>query len=336
MRLALCEARKAVGQTSPNPAVGAVLMIDGAVAAKGHHIRAGAEHAEVACLRTFKGKVPRNAVLYVTLEPCSTAGRTGACTDAILKAGVRQVVIGALDPNPKHAGRGLEILRRAGLKVRSGILEEACSRLNEAYNKWIVTRRPFVVAKCGMSLDGRLSLLPGDGRWITSAASRRHAQQSRAEVDAILVGAETVRTDNPRLTVRGVQGAKQPWRIVLSKSGSLPQRAHLFTDRFAARTVIHQGGTLASVLGELGEQEITSVLIEGGGEILGRALDEGVVDKVQIYLGPVFTGGPVVAFGGLGAGATTEALRLTRVRYESIGPDICVVAYPTAGRAATE
>jgi diaminohydroxyphosphoribosylaminopyrimidine deaminase/5-amino-6-(5-phosphoribosylamino)uracil reductase len=322
------EARKALGHTSPNPAVGAVLVIDGKIVAKGHHERAGSAHAEIECLRRFNKPLPKAALLYVTLEPCSTFGRTGPCTDAIIKAGVRHVVIGATDPNPKHAGRGIEILKKAGLEVRSGVLADECSALNEAYNKWITTRRPFVIAKCGMSLDGRLSPAPGAKRWITSADSRRHARQLRAQVDAILIGAKTLRADNPRLTVRGAPGTKQPWRMILSRSGSLPKKAHLFTDRFADRTIVCNSGSLAAVLRDAGEKEITSVLIEGGGEILGQALDQRLVDKVQLYLGPVLIGGPIVAFAGLGAGHSGEGPRLHRVRYERIGQDVCVIGYP--------
>ncbi len=329
MRAALREARKGLGLTSPNPAVGAVLVIDGNIVSKGHHAGAGLAHAEVECLRRFKKTVPKSAVLFVTLEPCSTVGRTGPCTDAIIQAGVRQIVIGAPDPNPQHSGRGIDMLKTAGLDVRSGILAEECSALNEAYNKWITTGRPFVIAKCGMSLDGRLSRPPGETRWITSAASRRRAHQLRAQVDAILIGGKTLRADNPRLTIRGVRGAKQPWRVVLSRSGPLPREAHLFADRFAQRTMVCRAKNLELVLRDLGEKEITSVLIEGGGEILGHALDLRLVDKVQIYVGPMFTGGPVIAFGGLGAASTPEAPRLDRVRYERIGQDICVIGYPT-------
>jgi len=327
MRSALHEARKGLGQTSPNPAVGALLVINRKVVAKGHHKHAGGPHAEIECLRSAKRPFPKNAILYVTLEPCSTHGQTGPCTGAIVEAGVNQVVIGAIDPNPRHAGRGIDQLRKAGLEVRSGVLANECSALNEAFNKWIQTRRPFIIAKCGMSLDGRLSALPRETQWITSPASRRHAQQLRAQVDAILIGARTLRADDPRLTARS-RGARQPWRIVLSRSGALPHSARLFTDRFAPRTIVHRGEDLDAVLRELGEKEITSVLIEGGGEILGQALDQRLVDKVQLYLGPVLTGGPIVAFPGIGAASTEQALRLGHVRYERIGQDVCITGYP--------
>jgi diaminohydroxyphosphoribosylaminopyrimidine deaminase/5-amino-6-(5-phosphoribosylamino)uracil reductase len=272
--------------------------------------------------------------LYVTLEPCSTSGRTGPCTDVLIEAGLSKVVVGARDPNPRHSGRGLKLLTKAGFEVRSGVLATECSELNESFNKWIQTGRPFVIAKCGMSLDGRLTASPSEGRWLTSPASRQHAHRLRAHVDAILVGAETVRADDPRLTVRGVRGARQPWRIVLSRSGALPTKARIFTDRFADRTMVFRETDLDVLLGKLGAKEITSVLIEGGGRLLGQALDQRLIDRIQIYVAPFLTGGPVVAFGGGGASSTSEAPRLERLRYERIGPDICVTGYPAYDRAA--
>ena len=328
MRAALKEAEKAQGQTSPNPAVGAVLVIHNRIVAKGHHRGAGREHAEIECLRNFDAPVPARGTLYVTLEPCSTVGLTAPCTDAILKAGVRKVVVGAIDVNPRHSGKGIVQLRNAGVKIREGILARECARLNEAFNKWIVTQRPFVIAKCGMSLDGRLTRPPGEPRWITDISARRHAQGLRARVNAILVGAETVRADNPRLTVRGVQGARQPWRVVLTRSGSLPRRARLFCDRLTARTLVYRRKSLASVLKDLGKKNVTSVLIEGGGEVLGEALDARLIDKVQIYLGPILTGGPVIAFSGRGAETTLNAMYFDRISYKRIGQNVRITAYP--------
>src|SRR4030095_6637424 len=310
MCAALKEAKKALGRTSPNPAVGAVLVVDNQIVAKGHHREAGRDHAEVECLRNFAAPVPVRATLYVTLEPCSTEGRTAPCTDAIRKAGVRNVVVGAMDVNPRHSGKGIVQLRNAGARVREGILADDCAQINEAFNKWIVTGRPFVIAKCGMSLDGRLPRPAGEPRWITGDSARSHAHHFRARVDAILVGAETVRADNPLLTVRGVRSARQAWRVVLTRSGKLPQRAHLFSDRRAARTLIYRRKSLAAVLKNLGEREVTSVLIEGGGEVLGQALDARVIDKVQLYLGPILTAGPIIAFPGRGAKTAASALPL--------------------------
>jgi len=328
MRAALGEARKALGQTSPNPAVGAVLVIDDRIVAKGHHQEAGRDHAEIECLRIFGAAVPARATLYVTLEPCSTAGRTAPCTDAILKAGVRSVVVGAIDVNPRHRGNGVVQLRNAGVKVRQGVLADECARLNEAFNKWIVTGRPFVIAKCGMSLDGRLTRPIEEPRWITGPSARRHARELRAHVDAVLVGAETLRADNPRLTVRGARRARQPWRVVLTRSGQLPRGAHLFSDRMAARTFTCKGQSLGVVLKNLGKRRITSVVIEGGGDVLGQALDARLIDKVQLYVGPILTGGPVIAFPRRGADITPNALRLCDVSYQRVGQSVCITGYP--------
>ena len=334
MKVALTEAGKGFGLTSPNPAVGAILVSKNKIVARGHHRLAGSPHAEIECLTRAGQSLPANSTLYVTLEPCSTIGRTGPCTDAIIQSGIRKLVIGTVDPNPKHSGRGIEQLRNAGLDVRVGVMASDCTELNETYNKWIQTGLPFVIAKCGMSLDGRLTAPPSESQWLTSAAARRHAHQLRAQVDAILVGAETIRADNPRLTVRGQPGAKQPRRIVLSRSGKLPRAARIFTDRFADRTKVYRDIGLPALLRELGSEETTSVLIEGGGNILGLALDQRLIDKIHIYVAPVFTGGPTIAFAGNGADSTHAAARINRIRYERIAGDVWTVGYPAYDRTS--
>jgi diaminohydroxyphosphoribosylaminopyrimidine deaminase / 5-amino-6-(5-phosphoribosylamino)uracil reductase len=334
MHSALSEAWKSFGQTSPNPAVGAVLVVGKRIVARGHHRQAGKPHAEIECLRNLRGKVPKNAALYVTLEPCSTKGRTGACTDQIIRAGVDSVVIGATDPNPRHRGRGVEILRDAGIAVRTGVLAEQCAVLNEAFNKWVATGIPFIIAKCGMSLDGRLTRPEKESRWLTSAAARRHAQTLRAQTDAILVGADTIRIDNPRLTVRNAPQSRQPARVVITRSGKIPHDAHVFTDRFAKNTRVYRNETLPAILADLGARNITSLMIEGGGRVLGQTLDERLIDKVQIYIAPILAGGPIVAFAGRGALRTHDGAHLERVRFEKIGPDICVTGYPKYVHAA--
>lgn len=329
MRVALAEAHKGIGRVSPNPAVGAVLVLRGKIIATGYHRGPGLPHAEVECIAAAGQRSLGQATLYVTLEPCSTTGRTPPCSKAIAQSGLKRIVIGTIDINPAHSGRGIDQLRAAGINVRVGVLEEECTQLNEAFNKWIVTGRPFVIAKCGMSLDGRLTRRAEEGRWLTSAAARRHARQLRTEVDAVLIGAETLRADNPRLTTR--RKGKQPWRVVLTRSGRLPREAHLFTDRFAERTLIFRKKNLAIVLAELGRREITSVLIEGGGDLLGQAFDARLVDKVQFYVAPIFTGGAVRAVAGRGVAATAAAARLDRVRYEKLGADVCVTGYAKWG-----
>ena len=328
MAVALSEAEKSLGLTSPNPVVGAVLAREGKILARGNHRGAGEPHAEIECLAGAPKKIDASMTLYVTLEPCSTRGRTPPCTDAIIASGVRTVVIGAIDPNPLHTGRGVQLLRAAGIAVRSGVLADACTRMNEAFNKWIVTRRPFVIAKCGMSLDGRLTRPPGESQWLTSPAARSHARNARAQVDAILVGAETIRQDNPRLTISPRARQKQPLRVVLTRTGKLPSNSRIFTDANRDRTKVLRDLSLRAALARLGEQDVTSVLIEGGGEVLSEALDEKLIDKMAIYLAPMFTGGPTLAFGGLGAGETAAGIRLEKLQYEQIGADVFVSAYP--------
>jgi len=327
MRSALREAKKGVGLTSPNPAVGAVLVRGGRIVGRGWHRRAGMPHAEVEAFRSLSTpELAIGATLYVTLEPCSTHGRTPPCTDAILRAGVKRVVIGSLDPNPAHAGRAVELLRSAGIEVVSGVLAEECAYLNRAFFKWITTSRPWVIAKAALSLDGRISRPPGEGQWLSGKESRQDAHRLRAEVDAILVGANTVRVDNPRLTVRGKnvpEGKEQPWRVVLTRSGDLPQEAHLFTDEYKERTLVFRDANLEAILDELGRRyKVNSLLVEGGAEVLGGFVDAGLVDEVCFYIAPILCGGPKVGVGGLGAGSTAESLRIHNPEYRRMGSDI--------------
>lgn len=320
MRAAIGKARQGLGKTSPNPAVGAVIVKNGALLASGYHHAAGKPHAEIEALRALNSPADaRGATLYVTLEPCSTHGRTPPCTEAVAAAGISRVVVGAVDPNPNHAGQGLLWLEAQGIEIVQGVLEEECSALNEPFNKWIRTRIPLVIAKAAMSLDGRITRAPGKPSAISGEASHRHAHQLRAQVDAILVGAETVRRDNPRLTVRGVEDARQPRRVVLTRSGNLPHDAHLFTDEFADRTEVFVGKSLEAVLHELGHQKVTSVLIEGGGEVLGEAFDRRLVDRVHWYVAPWIIGGDKPAVAGKGAGSNEEAIKVGGIRYEIIG-----------------
>lgn len=318
MRLALREAAKGIGFTSPNPAVGAVIVRDGREVARGYHHAAGQPHAEIEALRALRAS-SRGATLYVTLEPCSTQGRTPPCTSAIVAAGLARVVYGATDPNPRHAGRAAELLGAAGIQVTAGVLEAECRELNAPFNKWIATGEPWVVAKAAITLDGGLTLAPGQGRWLSGPLARAHAHQQRARIDAILIGAETLRADNPRLTVRGVAGpVRQPWRVVVSRSGDLPPGAHLFTDRWREKTLVFRGQhTLREVLRDLGRRQITSVLIEGGAGVLAQAFREGAVDEVQLYVTPWPAGGD-------GPRLALREIYLDRatIRLAPLGPDL--------------
>lgn len=324
MRAALRVATRGIGRTSPNPAVGAVIVRNGTIIARGWHHAAGQPHAEIEALRALRSpRLAEGATLYVTLEPCSTHGRTPPCTEAILEAGIRRVIIGALDPNPSHAGRAIPLLREAGVEVSHGILEEECRHLNRAFNHWIVHKTPWVIAKAGLSLDGRLTRPPDAPRWITNSRSRADTHRLRARVDAILIGSGTLRSDNPLLTIRGVPGAQQPWRVVVSRSGeNIPRDAHLFTDAHRDRTLLYTGQPLRDVLQDLGERQITSVMIEGGTRILGEALDEQLIHEACFYIAPLLLGGPKIVIGGHGVASPAEAPRILNPAYKQLGNDI--------------
>lgn len=334
LREALAEARRGAGKTRPNPAVGAVIVRAGEIIGRGFHRRAGEPHAEIEALRSLAAPADaRGATLYVTLEPCSTFGQTPPCTEAVLAAGIARVVVGAVDPNPAHQGRGLAWLAERGVEVIAGMLAEECAELNVAWNFWIATGQPWVVAKVGMSLDGRLTRPPGESQWLTNPASRQGSHELRAQVDAILIGAETLRTDNPRLTVRGIDDPAplQPWRIVLTRTGDLPADAHLFTDAHRDRTRVFQDRPLREVLAQLGAEGVQSVLIEGGMRVLGEAWDGQLVRRAHFFIAPRLTGGPKVAGGGLGVPASALAPRLRAPHYKRLGDDLHVwgdVIYP--------
>ena len=315
MRRALELARRGAGTTSPNPCVGAVLVRAGKIIGEGFHRRAGGPHAEVFALRNRNA---RGATLYVTMEPCSTFGRTPPCSEAIVAAGVKRVVVAACDPNPKHNGRGLKLLKRAGIQVEAGVLSEESMRMNAAFNKWITTGLPLVTAKAAMSLDGKLATRTGDSKWITDGAARRKAHQMRATVDAVIIGANTVIRDNPRLTLRhGVRG-RQPWRVVMDSRGRCPRNARLFTDSLRHRTIVfttksspaawrrylvlrsvsvlvvpmkEQRVDLRAALRELGRMEVTSVMVEGGAELLRAMFDKQLVDRIAFFYAPIIIGG---------------------------------------------
>ena len=256
LRRALELAALGSGLTFPNPRVGAVLVRGGKIIGEGFHRRAGGPHAEVNAVRDAKqrGHAVAGATLYVTLEPCSTHGRTPPCTGLILREKIARVVYAATDPNPAHAGRGCaDCFARAGVAVSAGLLADEAAALNRDFNWSIVQRRPWVVAKIALSLDGKITTPPGDDRWLTSPEARRAAHELRWESDAILIGAETARRDNPQLTVRlpgKPRGKIQPLRIVVTRSGKIPRNLHLFTDRHRDRTQVFRQQPLADVLAE--------------------------------------------------------------------------------------
>src|ERR1700736_3685190 len=326
MRMALCQARRGLGLTSPNPAVGAVIVSEGSVIGHGYHESAGKPHAEVVALSKLSDVTrAKGATLYVTLEPCSTHGRTPPCTDAIIRANLGRVVIGAIDPNPNHSGRGVELLRQAGIDVTIGVLESECSGLNVGFNKWITTKTPWVIAKVAQTLDGRISRPPAENQWLSNERSRRLTHYLRSTVDAILVGAETVRRDDPQLTIRFAKGARpQPWRVIVVRSGAIPPAAKLLTDRFADRTLVFRDRSWRDILEDLGNKGVTRLLVEGGGQVLGDLLDKREIDEVWSFLTPYLVGGDKPSFAGTGIDRAEEAIPFEAIRYKRVGNDLLI------------
>lgn len=328
MSLALEQARQGIGFTSPNPPVGAVIVADGELIGQGFHRKAGGPHAEIEALADARQQAPERiagSTIYVTLEPCSTHGRTGPCTSAIQSAGIQRVVWGAQDPNPSHVGRAQQLLEAAGIRVTTGVLETECCEILRPFAKWITTGLPYVIAKAGQSLDGRITRPPGEGQWITSEAARAHSQGLRARVDAILVGAETVRQDNPHLTLRNGSPKEQPWRVVLTRSGDVPAGAHLLTDAYQDRTIILRDMAFPDVLKDLAARGITSVLIEGGANVLGQAFSSRSVDEVCWYIAPRLCGSGLPVIGGP---AWDASVALEAVSILPIGDNICLSGRP--------
>ena len=395
MRLALRLARRGYGATSPNPMVGAVLVKGGKIIGRGWHRRAGLPHAEIEALRDAerRGHHPKGATLYVTLEPCSTHGLTPPCTDAIIAAGIKRVIIGAMDPNPKHSGRAFKILRRAGIEVVGSSrrddrtaqravpteLARECARLNEAFNHWIVHQTPFVTVKAAMTLDGKIATASGESKWITGEKARGYGMNLRQGADAILVGVNTVLADDPSLTMRIAENIQHSTfnierprlrRIILDSLARTPLDAKVVCDKFATLTTIivskhapksrvaslarrvniivapafmvgraspRAGSSAASprqyidlrwLLKKLGSENITSLLVEGGGEVNASFLLGGLAQRVVFFYAPKILGGrdSLKAVAGDGAKSLAEAMSLRDVEWKRIGPDLLLTA----------
>jgi len=296
MGMAVELAKRAGNSTRPNPRVGAVVVKNKKVVGEGFHRKAGDAHAEVEALRKA-GVKAKGADLYVTLEPCSTHGRTPPCTDRIVASGIRQVIYGAGDVDRRNAGCASRILSRKKIRVVKGILREECEKLNEDYRHWTTKKEPWVILKLAMTMDGYL-VVPGR-RWVTGDAARAEVQKLRAGCDAVLVGAETVRKDNPRLTVRGTfrhsaesrnVGEVQPWRVVVTRSGKLPKGANLFRDRYQDRTLVYRNKKWGQLLRDLYQRGVSRLLVEGGAKVAEGLVKAGEVNEVVIYLAPIMVG----------------------------------------------
>ncbi len=323
MQRAVELARRGVGLTSPNPCVGAVLVQSGKIIGEGWHRQAGGPHAEVNAVRDARRRKNRiaGATLYVTLEPCCTHGRTPPCTELIIREKIKRVVVAATDPNPCHAGRGFRLLRRAGIAVTTGVAVREAQALNRAFNHWIIHQQPWVIGKIAMSLDGRIAVRPGDDRWLTGLSSRRYVHHLRAESDAIIIGAATARKDNPALTVRSsaYPRKRQPWRVILTRSGKLSRNLQIFNDEHRDRTLVYRNQSMRNVLNDLGKREVTCALIEGGGEVLGQALAEGLVHEIVFFLAPVILGSTGT---GIIIPKRRKGIVVSDLSYQRIGQDL--------------
>ncbi|OCL27926.1 bifunctional diaminohydroxyphosphoribosylaminopyrimidine deaminase/5-amino-6-(5-phosphoribosylamino)uracil reductase [Orenia metallireducens] len=359
MQLALNLARQAEGRTSPNPIVGAVIVKDGKIIGEGYHHYAGGAHAEVHALKEA-GEDAKGATVYVTLEPCSHYGKTPPCANTLIKAGVKRVVIAMEDPNPKVAGSGIELLNQAGIETELGVLEDEAKKVNEVFLKYINTKKPFVILKNAMTLDGKVATKTGDSKWISGEESRHLVHQLRDKVDGILVGIGTVLADNPRLTTRLPEGGQDPTRIVLDSRLRIPLNADIINQESDAKTIIAtlkisdedkkrkliakgieiieagEGNNidLKLLLDLLAEREITSLLVEGGSQVSSSFLEEGLVDKLYYFIAPKIIGGKEAfsVVGGEGVKKVSDGIKIVDKEVKLVGEDILVVGYPEYNR----
>jgi diaminohydroxyphosphoribosylaminopyrimidine deaminase/5-amino-6-(5-phosphoribosylamino)uracil reductase len=357
MKQALSLAKLALGQVSPNPAVGAVVVKDGEVVGQGYTQPPGCGHAEVIALNQA-GEKARGGVMYVTLEPCNHQGRTPPCTEAIIKAGVIEVNMAMIDPNPLVSGRGEEKLAKEGIKTHVGECEAEAREINEAYIKYITTGIPFVTVKFAVSLDGKIATRIGDSEWISGGEARKYVHYLRYTADAIMAGANTVIIDNPRLTCRygetGGQVRKQPLRVIADGKGRIQADARIFSvpgkvlvavgksvETEKKESLIKAGAELLELPSEggrvsleellrvLGKREITSILVEGGGILIGSLFDSGLVDKVTAFIAPIIIGGEEAktSVAGMGIEKIADAIKLENMSVEKIGEDLMVNGY---------
>ena len=301
MRVALNLAKKGKGKTSPNPIVGAVVVKDNRIVGRGYHKKAGQPHAEINALKQA-GNNAKGASLYVTLEPCCFFGKTPPCTDAIIKSGIKKVVIAAKDPNPLNNGIGLKVLKRHNITVELGVLEADARSINEIFEKYITKKMPFVILKIAQTLDGKIAAKTGDSKWISCEKSRRFVHKLRSEVDAVMISANTARIDKPRL--------KQARLKVVVPDGNV---------------------NLKNFLKELGEKQITSILCEGGGELAWSLLKDGLVDKILFFIAPKIIGGrdAKTSVEGAGLSRIKDAIKLKEIKFSKIDEDVLIEAHPS-------
>jgi len=353
MNLAMRLALKAKGKTSPNPMVGALVVKNNKILGQGYHEKAGLTHAEIIALDEA-GKKARGATLYVTLEPCTHFGRTPPCVDRIIKSGVKEVIVGMIDPNPRNNGKGIRILKQNKIKVKVGFLEEELKKINEVFIKYISKKMPFVTVKVAQSLDGRIATKTGDSKWITSDKSRALAHRLRQNYDAIMVGVNTILRDNPRLNAWFSK--RRPVKIIVDSQLSVPENAAIFSANTPVvivtlssrpgqetenRKLLSQKAKILDVKEKAGEVnlkdmikklaqlEITNILVEGGGTLIGSLFDEDLVDKILFFISPKIIGGKEAISSVMGRGISRidKAIKLKGIKLRRLGEDFLVEAY---------
>jgi len=349
MKLAL----KARGKTSPNPLVGALVVGNGKILGKGYHEKAGSAHAEIVALDEA-GRKAKGATLYVTLEPCVHFGRTPPCVDRIIKSGIKEVIVGMIDPNPLNNGRGINILKQNKIKIKLGFLEDELRKMNEVFIKYITKRMPFVAVKVAQSLDGRIATKTGDSKWITSDKSRAFAHHIRQNYDAIMVGVNTILRDNPRLNAWFSK--KHPTKIIVDSQLSTPEDANIFSrnDKVIIVTLPPRSGqetenrkilslkakilevkekagqiNLKDMMKKLAQLEITNILVEGGGTLIGSLFDEGLVDKILFFISPKIIGGKEAMGSVMGRGISRidSAIKIRDIQLRRMGEDFLIEGY---------
>ncbi|HEY9701985.1 MAG TPA: bifunctional diaminohydroxyphosphoribosylaminopyrimidine deaminase/5-amino-6-(5-phosphoribosylamino)uracil reductase RibD [Allocoleopsis sp.] len=349
MQLCITLAQNALGKTAPNPLVGSVIVKNGQIIGQGFHPGAGQPHAEIFALKEAKENA-KGATLYVNLEPCNHYGKTPPCTEAIILAGIERVVIGMIDPNPLVSGKGVERLKEAGIDVIIGVEENACKKLNEAFSYRIIKKRPFGILKYAMTLDGKIATDTGDSMWITNSNSRQEVHKLRASCDAIIIGGNTVRKDNPFLTTHQISD-HNPLRVVMTQSLNLPENANLWDVSEAKTLVITEEGknpdlqlklrqkgvevieiidlTPIKVMDLLYERGLLSVLWECGGNLAAKAIADGTIQKVYAFIAPKIIGGKngFSPMGDLGLNNMNEALNLHDITWKNIGNDLLLEGY---------
>ena len=333
MKLAIELAKQAEGKTSPNPLVGAVIVKNNKIIGRGYHKKAGLPHAEINALHEA-GSGAKGSTLYVTLEPCDHFGRTPPCTDAIIAEGIKEVFAAMQDPNPVNNGRGIRKLRANGIKVYVGMLADEAGEINKSYIKFITRNLPYITVKVAQSLDGKIATRTGDSKWISAEDSRRYVHELRGKVDAVMVGAGTVLKDDPGLLSKLSRGA-QPVRIVVNGRSNLPPNAKIFSNLDRSPVIVATpapGGNgrvdLAKLMKELARDNITNILVEGGGELIAGLLEKDLVDRLLIFVAPKIIGGvgAKTAVEGRGAAAIRNALSFKIKSIRRFKEDILIEA----------